>query len=66
MALEPVPQRIDFLVSMTIEPKEDVTIEGEEPGLPDRAALASYLESNLADQTKHDGGIGWRIITVVC
>jgi hypothetical protein len=66
MALEPVPGRYDFLVSMTIEPKQDVTIEGGEPGLPDRASLASYLESSLADQTKHDGGIGWRVISVVC
>lgn len=66
MALAPVPQRIDFLVSITIEPKEDVTTEDEEPGFPDRADLASYLESNLADQTKHDGGIGWRVISVVC
>lgn len=66
MALGPVPERFDFLVSMTIEPKEDVTIEGVLPALPSRADLAAYLESMLADKTKHEGLIGWRVISVVC
>lgn len=49
---------------VAIEPKEDVTQDGLPPGLPTGADFDSYLSSYLADQTKHDGSIGWRILSV--
>lgn len=55
---------MEYLLRVTIEPKEDVTIENAAPQLPASEAAASYLEDNLADLTKHDGLIGWRVLRV--
>lgn len=49
-------------VILIIEPKEDQTLEGVQPGLPTGAGLASYLDDILGDRTKHDGNLGWRVI----
>jgi hypothetical protein len=47
-----------------VEEKEDVTGEGVVPGLPEPADLASQLTDILADVTKDDGYLGWRVLRV--
>jgi hypothetical protein len=56
--------RIIMPVDLEIEPKEDETGEGVQPGIPSESELASYLRDLLADTTKRDERIGYRILRV--
>jgi hypothetical protein len=55
---------MDYELRVTAEPKDDVTIEGVRPALPLPGDLASRLQDVLADVTKHDGLLGWRVTAV--
>jgi hypothetical protein len=48
-----------------IEPKEDVTGEGVELGMPAPADAALWMENLLLDWSRHEGQIGWRITRVI-
>jgi|SRR6516165_5446869 hypothetical protein len=51
-------------VDLTLEPKEDETGDGVQPGLPGLAEAARVAEDILADETKTHGGLGWRVTRV--
>lgn len=51
-------------VFVWVETKEETTVDGVEPVLPTPAELGARLTDVLADQTKHDATIGWRITAV--
>jgi hypothetical protein len=53
-----------YTVLVDVDPKEDVTGEGIRPSLPSAGALSSRLTDVLADVTKHDGMVGWRVLRV--
>jgi hypothetical protein len=55
---------MEYLLRVTAERKDDETIEGVPPGLPLPGDLASRVQDVLADVTKHDGQLGWRVIAV--
>ena len=55
---------MDYLLRFTVEEKDDVTLDGQEPELPVAAALAVTVQDHLADITKHDAGLGWRVTAV--
>ena len=49
---------------VTVEAKEEDTGEGVHPRLPASSEAARAIEDRLADQTKHDGQLGWRTLEV--
>ncbi len=51
-------------VFIWVEAKEETTGEGAEPAIPAPEELSRRLTDVLADQTKHDGTIGWRVVSV--
>lgn len=51
-------------VDLIIEAKEDETIDGVPPGVPGTSASAEFAENLLADVTKHEAQLGWRITRV--
>jgi hypothetical protein len=55
---------VEYELRVTAEPKDDVTGEGVPPGLPLPGDLASRMQDLLADVTKHDGQLGWRVTAV--
>ena len=55
---------ITVAVLVDIEEKEEPTEEVILPWPPSHADLTSRLTDVLADQTKHDGLLGWRVLRV--
>jgi len=51
-------------VDLIIEAKEDETIDGVPPGVPGTGASAEFTENLLADVTKHEAQLGWRVTRV--
>jgi hypothetical protein len=54
----------DFILIVTVEEKEDVTLDNQEPELPTGAELAVTVHDHMADITKHEAQLGWRITAV--
>jgi hypothetical protein len=61
---------MDLTVVLHIERKDEFYPEGEPEGLPGflptPLAATARLADMLADQTKHDEQIGWRVTVVTC
>lgn len=55
---------MEYLLIFTVEEKEDATTDGQEPELPTTAGLAVTAQDHLADITKHDAQLGWRVTAV--
>ncbi len=53
-----------FTMQVTVEPKEDVTIEGVAPHVPSGSEVAGALFDQVADWTKHEAQLGWRVTTM--
>lgn len=53
-----------MLFDIEIEPKEDETGSGVQPGMPASGEAAARLRDILADVTKHDDMTGWRVTRV--
>lgn len=51
-------------VVLTVEPKDEYE-GGQVTGLPPAGSVVSRIQDILADTTKHDETIGWRITKVV-
>ena len=51
-------------VDLTIEAKEDETGDGIAPRVPALAESVARLHDTVADNTKHDTMIGWRVTSV--
>ena len=51
-------------LDLIIEAKEDETIEGVPPGFPAPAESAEFAQNLLADVTKHEAMLGWRVTRV--
>ena len=49
---------------LTVEAKDDITGEGVSPHLPAPGEVAAALSDSIADLTKHDGQLGWRVVVV--
>jgi hypothetical protein len=60
----PTADRVRYVVAVEVEAKDAVTYENVAPGLPAPLALASRLSDVLADETRSDALIGWRVTVV--
>jgi hypothetical protein len=49
---------------ITVEEKDGDTGEGVHPALPAIGDVAFHLADRVADDTKHDGRLGWRVVGV--
>jgi hypothetical protein len=55
---------MEYLLAVEVEEKEDETLDGVRPDLPGAPQLCARLTDVLADVTKHDGQLGWRVTLV--
>ena len=53
-----------FRMNVAIEAKQDETIDGAQPHMPDPLSAAVTVQDTMADLTKHDARFGWRITRV--
>lgn len=53
-----------FRMDLLIEAKQDETIDGVQPHMPDPTSAAVTVQDTMADLSKHDARFGWRITRV--